>query len=511
MRATPLIFIGPLLALSAACVDLDVANPNEPDGARALSVPADVEAAAVAAVHTWYMGVTHYYPNIMTMVTADHLTGSFCLGMRFNNVEPRIPYNNSVGCDGSPVAERPWESLYDALIMANEALAALDRGVAFENDPDATEATRAAALFAQAGSLTYLGLLFDQAFAITTPPDPPNLATLRDHGAVLDSALAAWDRLIALTDGKAWSWDAAVIPLDVGPATAAHVNRIARTMAARTLVYAARNPTENAATDWNAVLAYADGAMTGTGVTDMDFSVIDDYDTWWDYTKNYGGFHSWLRVDQRVIHRMASNIPERFTGLANQALPTPEDDRLDLANLPCVANDPLPCTAGISADFVYVGTLIGDPGRGVYMQSPFWHRRYDSSSFSMPASVNIGRPLPHILAAENDLIIAEALARTGGDLTRAAALVNKTHVGRGGRTPVAATAPAVLAGVDYERDVELLATSGMLSLWGPATAERQHVQPWDGSTSAGPRTRAGGAGTAGVYVRRRRPAGYVSP
>ena len=57
------------------------------------------------------------------------------------------------------------------------------------------------------------------------------------------------------------------------------------------------------------------------------------------------------------------------------------------------------------------------------------------------------------------------MARTGGDLTRAAALVNKTHVGRGGRTPVAATAPAVFAGVDYERDVELLNTSGMLSLW----------------------------------------------
>ena len=73
--------------------------------------------------------------------------------------------------------------------------------------------------------------------------------------------------------------------------------------------------------------------------------------------------------------------------------------------------------------------------------------------------------MPHILAAENDLLIAEALARTGGDLTRAAALVNKTHVGRGGRTPVAATAPAVLAGMDYERDVELLTSSGAIGWW----------------------------------------------
>ena len=175
---------------------------------------------------------------------------------------------------------------------------------------------------------------------------------------VIDSALAAWNRLIALTDGKAWSWDAGVLPLGVGPATATHINRIARTMAARTLVYAARNPTENAATDWNAVLAYADGALTGTGVADMDFAVIDDYDVWWDYSKNFGALHSWIRVDQRLIHRMASNIPDRFNGLANQPLPVSEDNRLVVANLPC-GTDPLPCTDGITADFVYLGTLIG--------------------------------------------------------------------------------------------------------------------------------------------------------
>jgi hypothetical protein len=63
-----------------------------------------------------------------------------------------------------------------------------------------------------------------------------------------------------------------------------------------------------------------------------------------------------------------------------------------------------------------------------------------------------------VLAAENDLLWAEALVRTGGDLTLAAAKVNNTRVGRGQLPAVAADANAIMDAIHYEQDVELLTT-----------------------------------------------------
>lgn len=447
------------LLLSTACVDLEVSNPNAPDRLRALSSPDSVAALAAASVNQWWLAATHYQPNMMTQTTADAMTGN-CCWVRFNNEEPRIPYNNHPQSGDELEARRPWEMHYAAINNANDALLALNNGVSFPGDPNATDAARAAALFTLAASHSSLALLFDRAFINIARAQSHGLSSLRAYGDVRDSALVLWDELIALTDGKTWQWDQFTLPLDDGPPTAARIHRIARTMAARTLVLSARTAAQNAATDWARVLAYADGGITGTGVVDMDFAVVDDYDTWYDYIKNYGAYEPRFRVDQRLIHRMAPNIPARFNGLANQPLPEPQDARLAIANLPCGTN-PLPCTDGITADYVYLGTVIGVAGRGVWMQSPFWHRRYVESSFMVPMATNLGKSLPHVLAAENDLMIAEALVRSGGDLTRAASLVNKTRVTRGGLPGVGSSPTELLAAIEYERDVELFNTGAI--------------------------------------------------
>jgi starch-binding outer membrane protein, SusD/RagB family len=112
-------------------------------------------------------------------------------------------------------------------------------------------------------------------------------------------------------------------------------------------------------------------------------------------------------------------------------------------------------------DFIYARKVQGDPNRGIYMQSPFYHGRYFAYSYQAPGESFVG-PQPYILAAENDLIKAEALIRTGGDRTAAAALVNNTRVTRGGLTAlVAADNDATfMAAITYEREVELVATDG---------------------------------------------------
>lgn len=454
------------LLFAAACVDLEVKNPNAPDIARALGSPDDVVSVASSGIYSWYMAASHYEPNLPTQVTADGLTANYGnFGMRFNNVQPRIPYNNNSASGDRLVAQRPWGSWYSAIGAANDALSAIEAGVVVPGGTEGEERVRSAILFTQAAAHTSLGLLFDQAFVVTSAP-VGTLPTLQPYGVVLDSALAVWDRLIALTDGKTWEWPASWFPNADVPMTAGNINRIAKTMAARVLVLGARTGAENTgpAGKWAQVLAYADEGITGTGLSEFDIGVTDDYNVWWDYTKNLGNDDGWTRVDQRLINRMDPDIPVNFDGLTNQAVSTPNDNRLGVANLAECNTDPVTpeCVAGLdNFDYLDIRTVIGSVARGIYMQSPFIHNRYRNSSFAVEAIINIGRKVPFVLTTENDLMIAEALVESGGDLTRAAALVNKTRVTRGGLAPVAADAAALRAAINYERDVELLNTGGI--------------------------------------------------
>jgi len=454
-------FLAPAAMLSiAACAELDVTNPNNPDIDRALASPADVAKIAKSSVNSWFLASTNWQPYMMLQVTADAGTGNFGnFGMRFNNLEPRIAYgNNSAGGDAQSTV-RPWDDNFGALGAANDALRAIASGIVVPG-ADGNAKARAAGLLAQAGSLTNLALLFDKAFVVTEATDLATAPTLVPYTAVRDSALKKWDDLIALTAGKTWSLDGDVIPLSV-PATAVNIGRIANTMAARTLMLSARTGTENAATNWARVLSYADKGITGAVVSDINFGIIGDGNNiWYNGIVLYGNLDSWTRVDQRVINRMAPNVPAKYAG--TNVAPVTTDLRLGTANLPCTgAGQPAACLTGVTTDFVYLATVIGDPARGIFMQSPYYHRRWRDVSFAVPDASTFGKFIPYVIAAENDLMIAEALVRSNGDLGRAATLINKTRVTRGGLAPVAANSAALLAAISYERDIELLNTNGL--------------------------------------------------
>jgi len=100
--------------------------------------------------------------------------------------------------------------------------------------------------------------------------------------------------------------------------------------------------------------------------------------------------------------------------------------------------------------------------RGLWHQSAIGQVRYDSLAACRdnPEDLPVGvGDAPIVLAAENDLIWAEALMRQAApDLATAATLVNYTRVGpdrlgrpRGGLPPSTGT----LADLQYEQDVEL--------------------------------------------------------
>src|SRR5688572_18175768 len=136
-----------------------------------------------------------------------------------------------------------------------------------------------------------------------------------------------------------------------------------------------------------------------------------------------------MRVDHRMINRMDAgpNAPVHFRYRGTTDIMAPQNGATNDRRL----------AAGTTGDYRYAGNVIGDPARGIFMQSAYWHNRYIGHARSSATSARTA--VPYLLAAENDLLIAEAeIRRTGGDRARAATLINNTRVTRGGLTPMTA-------------------------------------------------------------------------
>jgi starch-binding outer membrane protein, SusD/RagB family len=433
------------ILLSAGCKPgLDVVNPNQPDIPRALASSTDVKALASGSVNTWYLGSTAVEPWIMFSVTSDAGTMNFGnFGARFNNLEPRIAYGNSSAGGDKAVAESPWQFNYRALGAANKAIKAFKGGLQLSSQAE-TDKYRRLAQFTQAATLTNLALIFDKAFLVDENTVAGTPLTLSGYKAVSTDAVARWAALAADATGKSDVYDKADMNLSVGTLTSAKLARIANTYAALTLAYTPRNAAEAATVDWPKVLQYADkGIGTGSAGAPFDFTIEGDFNTWYSDFLDYSTSPSWVNVDQRLINMMDANVPAKFNGTKVAPTYAGNDHRLE-------------------TDFTFTNSVVGDPNRGIWMQSPYYHSRYDYYSFEGETE-EVG-PAPYILAAENDLVKAEAIIRTGGNFQTAADLINTTRVGRGQLAPASGTetAASLLAKIAYERDIELHNTNGWM-------------------------------------------------
>ena len=451
-----------VLAFAGACnPDLNVTNPNAPDVARAISSPSDVRQLIGSSYNSWYLGMQGCYtvscepvPGIAVDVMADVATMSFGnFGARFNGQEPRLAFNNSSAAADGRVASDPYDSMYGALGAANDGLNAIKRGVrvaASNSAPDETEQFQAFAWMVQGMALGFESLVFDKGFVVTEDT-PEGTAVLEPYSAVSAAAVASLDKAIAAATGKSWS-----IPVEFTPGislSAANLAKMANTMAARQIAYTPRNAAENAAVNWGKVLSYADkGISTGTA---FDLKVQGDGgNTWFDLYKGYVDLESWVRVDQRILNEADPSQPVVFTSTTAPARAVPADLRFARG-----APDASGNVKQEGADFWYYQGIPFAVARGVYFFSNWGHARYIEHSYEVDAPFLTA--VPYVLAAENDLLIAEALVRTNGDKARAATLINKTRVGRGGLSPVsgASSTNDLLGAIFYERDVELWGTA----------------------------------------------------
>src|SRR3954470_18605205 len=151
---------GAALALAAACSqDLNVMNPDNPDIGRALASPNDVKSLAISSVNSWYLTSNDVDPYMMLGVTADAYAANFGnFGMRFNNLQPRAPYNNASASSDAEVARNPWDNNYATLGQTNDVLAALKSGIVLPGGATETDQYKSLAMFVQAATLTNLAL-----------------------------------------------------------------------------------------------------------------------------------------------------------------------------------------------------------------------------------------------------------------------------------------------------------------------------------------------------------------
>jgi hypothetical protein len=231
---------------------------------------------------------------------------------------------------------------------------------------------------------------------------------------------------------------------------------MANTMAARQLAYTPRTPEENAQVNWAKELAYAEKGISSGGSSFDLVAKGDGGNNWFDLQKGYGEFQAWVRVDQRVIQLADPTQPRVWATATGPERAQPADDRF-AKGTPNASGDVK--TPG--ADFwYYKSTGSWDVARGVYLFSSWGHARWISYGYDGPSATRFTGDVPYVLAAENDLLIAEGLIRTGGDKARAAALINKTRVGRGHLPALTGGSSTndLLAALFYERDVELFDT-----------------------------------------------------
>ncbi len=428
--------VAALLLPAIACQSLDVQNPNAPDREQVLASSEDLKNLVAGGTNNWLR--TGVRGPAMTLATmADQMTAPWnnfeILRM---SAEPRESFDNSPA--GSRVLNHFWDFGYASMVSANLVLLAMEDGLEIGPDGADNAMIEATARFLQGANLSTMALLYDKAYIIDEHSDPEVFPPFAEAGAVQTAALERLDQAIAVANSNDF-----LLPhgfFNHPGWTSERLAQLASTVAAQTIAYFGRTAVQNAAQRWDRVLQYARGGISSPGAA-FDPTQTGDNDRWYDETKawtNDPAFDGSVRMDQALVCRMDPTQPCRFPAIGLLPPPQGADQRM----------------SGPSPDFIYYSAIGFQAGRGRERFSHVGQIRYEYHQYGLG-------DVPFLLAAENDLLIAEALIRTGGSRVEAAALINRTRVGRGGLPALTGAEgdQQLFEALFYERDVELYASA----------------------------------------------------
>src|SRR2546426_334010 len=502
------------LVLAGGCETLNVKNPNAPDSARLLTDPATVQSIAIGAMRTWFsttqgptggddpspgptltvMARSHvaawnnfnirFYPGCpatpwtgggATPVSYAAATLGSCGGTSYGAPYPRIEWQNNPASAQRTQIEFLWYGYYSALSAANDVVTAIRKKNLVITDAGTTKMVETMGVLVQALCLSQISLMYDKGFIVDENSDLTSLS-FSPRAAMRDAAVAKFDDVINNLTTFAAGF---TVPGDFfGKPGQSYDNvaiaQIASTMAARTLAYFPRTAAENAnvptgQVDWAKVVSYAKNGISSGTAFDWVFHQ-DGCINWCDFLQVWTNDMTTMRVHSRVAHLMDPATQPDPWNLAANSSPHSADARLGDGTMRAErAGDAYAAAMEVNPDLTgnggtdYVWSFHQEnqnKSRGLWHQSAIGQVRYDSltSCGDNPQGQEVGiGDTPVVLAAESDLIWAEALLRQATpDAANAAPLIDKTHVDRGGLASVAGLSVTdMLAALQYEQDVEL--------------------------------------------------------
>ncbi len=469
--------LGILAAVTVAgCESLNIPNPNAPDAKRALTEGAGLQAVAAGSIKTW-MDTYMANPTTVLCTQANSCTASWNNdNMRHysditgttSDCPQRCGWANDPNAVQRDSPLNYWAGYYSALTLANDALIGIRQNHIVITDVPTTKLTETVAQLMQAANLAELAINYDKAYIVTDSTNvlaiQQGIISYKDRKQVRDTALAKLDAAIALANANTFTTPAAWT--NGTPYTNVQIAQIANTMAARLLAYWPRSGAENALVDWVRVASYASKGMSTGSRFDFMFTGDGDCSTpsWCPEELTWFDDPTSGRVHTRIAHMMDPTQKDPFDS-TNGGSPPPNSPDLrygdgtygDSSMIQGVGN--IPKDAGAGTDFMWSSQNVMRPTRGQYHQSNTGFIRWDCDGKDDQSSIGYAFcPFPVLMAAQNDLIWAEALIHTG-DLATAATLINNSRVTRGGLPPAtAAQGVAILTTeLNYEQEVELFA------------------------------------------------------
>jgi hypothetical protein len=493
-RISRLVAAAAMLLAAFGC-DLNVGNPNAPDVPRVIDDPAGLEQLLTGAMRTWVETRENYF--IMPLnAQADNYTASW------NNAA--IRFYSSVGSDcpvrcgwansatapeaaGGPTVEAAWYGYHTVLSSARDVLVAIADGKCFDDDcsqdTTLTSRNRAVARMLQAMALAGISMLYDSGFAVDENSDisDPFSIPFNSRVQLRDFALQKFNDAAAEAGAPGMDWKTGDnwFGLEGGDTyTNVQITQLIRTMQAELIALWPRNPTENAAADWAAVVTYASQGITATAPFDFGYFIdINAAECGLACIKTWGNSIGTMRVDTRVAAMITSNHTNPWPNPGGNPCPTVSADRRvgngtwgPRNNFNGYSTTQADSNAG--TDYACSAVAIFPPARGQYHQSNLAHVRYNHLAYTgerLPGFDGSGQD-PLYTREMNDLLWAEGLIRSGGNKVTAATRINNSRVGRGGRgcaTPGvggcgllpltgAEADTALLDALHYEQEIEFM-------------------------------------------------------
>lgn len=252
-----------LLFGGAACADLEVTNPNDPDRERALAEPGDIEQLISGAFNSWWTGQSTFGGMRLAISTTgfEHSAWPANQGMVAFSALPREAPRNSTAWEFYANLTSTWDQSYEAVASASqglEAMAELEEGALSQ---DREMRAQAFARFVQGLGHGTVALLYDQGQVFDETMDLEDLDPPVPYDELMDAALGYLDDAIAIAEANEFTlpdgWMSRSLSneelVEWAYAYKAHF---------RTAV--ARDPEERAAVDWNQVLSDIENSG-GTG------------------------------------------------------------------------------------------------------------------------------------------------------------------------------------------------------------------------------------------------------